>query len=229
MRDLIEHERFEIEILEKLNSKLLLHGLIFTGGTMLRLCHGLDRYSVDLDFWIDAKKGKIRFFKKLKIFLEQEYKIKDAHIKRKTIIIEIKSPKYPRSLKIEIREKNLKHVSVENSIAFSPFSNEQVMLATADLNTMGLNKFMAFLERGEIRDVYDLEFLYKKGVKFDAAPGFIEMFLTKLNNLKRVDYTVKLGSILPAEQRKYYVNENFKIFRRAMEEQLAEKSMQKSR
>lgn len=52
MQDLIKQEHFEIEVLEHLNSKRLLTNLVFTGGTMLRLCWGLARYSVDLDFWV---------------------------------------------------------------------------------------------------------------------------------------------------------------------------------
>ena len=49
------HERFEIEALEVLNSAKLLEPLLFGGGTMLRLCHGLNRYSVDLDFYFKKK------------------------------------------------------------------------------------------------------------------------------------------------------------------------------
>ena len=51
MQDLIEQERFEIEVLDRLNSGRFLRIFIFCGGTMLRLCHGLDRFSLDLDFW----------------------------------------------------------------------------------------------------------------------------------------------------------------------------------
>jgi len=36
--------------------------------------------------------------------------------------------------------------------------------------------------------------------------------------LTRRDYTVKLGSLLDAEFRKYYVNENFKILEMAIGE-----------
>ena len=46
-----EHEKFEIEVLDKMNSLKKLEPLVFGGGTMLRLCHELNRYSVDLDFW----------------------------------------------------------------------------------------------------------------------------------------------------------------------------------
>ena len=52
MQDLILQEKFELEVLEKLNSKKLLSNLIFTGGTMMRLCYGMPRFSTGLDFWV---------------------------------------------------------------------------------------------------------------------------------------------------------------------------------
>ena len=55
MQDLKKHEQFELAVLDKLNSGRFLNDLVFVGGTMLRLCHGLDRYSVDLDFWTIGK------------------------------------------------------------------------------------------------------------------------------------------------------------------------------
>ena len=45
-----KHEIFEMEVLEKLKNARLLDPLVFGGGSMLRLCHELNRYSVDLDF-----------------------------------------------------------------------------------------------------------------------------------------------------------------------------------
>ena len=50
-----KHEIFEIEMLEKLKNNRLLEPLVFGGGTMLRLCYELKRYSVDLDFWFIKK------------------------------------------------------------------------------------------------------------------------------------------------------------------------------
>lgn len=52
MEDLKKQEQFEIEVLDKLKSGKFLDVLIFTGGSMLRLCQGLDRLSIDLDFWL---------------------------------------------------------------------------------------------------------------------------------------------------------------------------------
>ncbi len=56
MQDLIKQEQFELEVLDRLQSGRFLDRLVFGGGTMLRLCFGLDRYSVDLDFWLLNKR-----------------------------------------------------------------------------------------------------------------------------------------------------------------------------
>lgn len=52
MEELIKLEKFEIEVLEYLNSGKFLDNLVFVGGTMLRLCDGLNRFSNGLDFWV---------------------------------------------------------------------------------------------------------------------------------------------------------------------------------
>ncbi|MCS7164428.1 MAG: nucleotidyl transferase AbiEii/AbiGii toxin family protein [Thermodesulfovibrio sp.] len=50
MQDSVKQEQFEIEVLDRLKSGKFLDSLIFTGGTMLRLCYGLNRFSFGLDF-----------------------------------------------------------------------------------------------------------------------------------------------------------------------------------
>jgi len=104
MQDLIKQEKFELEVLEKLNSKRLLSGLVFAGGTALRLCYGLNRFSVDLDFWITKKTNPKTLFAKLKKCLKEGYEVRDAANKFNTILFEIRAKGYPRSLKIEIRK-----------------------------------------------------------------------------------------------------------------------------
>ena len=104
MEELIQQEKFEIEVLEYLNSKKYLDKMIFVGGTMLRLCYGLNRFSVDLDFWIIKKINFDKFFLDLKNFLEEKYIIKDCANKFFTILFEISSSEYHRNLKIEIRK-----------------------------------------------------------------------------------------------------------------------------
>ncbi|MCZ0939528.1 MAG: nucleotidyl transferase AbiEii/AbiGii toxin family protein [Caldilineaceae bacterium] len=50
MRAVIQKELLHYDILYCLEQANLLSGLVFQGGTSLRLCYGADRYSEDLDF-----------------------------------------------------------------------------------------------------------------------------------------------------------------------------------
>ncbi len=215
MQDLIKQEQFELEVLDQLNSRKFLNHLVFGGGTMLRLCFGLGRFSVDLDFWLIKEIDIDRMFEDLKAYLSQSYTIKDAANKFYTLLFEIKSEKYPRSLKIEIR-KETKKIRTETAIAYSKYSNMQVFLKVVSLKDMMNAKIEAFLQRKEIRDVFDMEFLLKKGINIDVPPQTSEKIIRGINAFKKKDYTVKLGSLIDAEQRRYYADENFKILKSAI-------------
>ena len=219
MQDLIKQEQFELEVLDKLNSKKLLNSLVFGGGTMLRLCFGLNRFSVDLDFWIVKEIDNNILFKDLKNYLGIFYYLKDSANKYNTLLYELKSRSYPRSLKIEIR-KETKKIKTEQVIAYSKYSNQQVFLRVVSLGDMMEAKSNAFLERKEIRDIFDMEFLFKKGIPLDFSAKTLREILDGIDALTKKDYTVKLGSLLEAEQRKYYVTENFKILKLAIQEKL---------
>jgi len=214
------HEQFELDVLTRMQSGRFLDSLVFTGGTMLRLCHGLDRYSVDLDFWA-AKTGVdwTTYARKLKSHLSPHYQMVDAANKRFSLVVELKSASYPRSLKIEIR-KEVKTVKTETNIAYSPHAAGQVLLKTVALGDMMKFKIAAFLDRGEIRDAYDMEFLLKRGVSLAADAKTIERLLVELKKLGKKDYSVKLGSLLPAELRAYYRENGFRILKTYLESKI---------
>jgi hypothetical protein len=85
------------------------------------------------------------------------------------------------------------------------------MVRTLSLQEMMSSKIETFLSRREIRDVFDIEFLLKKGIELKASEEELKRLLDGINSLSKKDYSVKLGSILDSEQRKYYKKENFKI------------------
>jgi predicted nucleotidyltransferase component of viral defense system len=157
-----KHEVFQIEVLDKLNSAKLLDPLVFGGGTMLRLCHELNRYSVDLDFWFVRKTTQKVFFDKLLKILAQDYEITDAQIKHFTLLVEVRTGIYPKRLKIEIRREQ-KECDYQAKIAFSRFSTKQVLLTAHTLEQTMKNKIDALLDRGEIRDCFDIEFILRRG------------------------------------------------------------------
>jgi hypothetical protein len=212
MQALQDLEIFEIEVLELLNSIKILDKLYFGGGTMLRLCHNLNRYSTDLDFWLDKKEDPKAVFLTIKKILADNYKLIDSANKKFTLLFEIKTPSVNRSLKIEIRKEQA-NFDWERKIAFSTHTNKQIMIKGLTLQQMMINKFDALLSRKLIRDAFDIEFLLMLGVDISSAKSDLESALQTINNFKDQEYKVTLGSILEEKDRKYYLENRFKFLK----------------
>ena len=204
-----QHEQFEIEVLEKMNSAKLLDFLVFGGGTMLRLCHELARYSVDLDFWFIRKTLQDHYFDKMHAAFQSDYEITDARMKHYTLLFELRSGRYPKRLKIEIRRK-MQPCDYQKKIAYSRYSSKQVLVNAHTLEQTMKNKIQAFLDRGEIRDCFDIEFLIRRGVPLpDISVKTVTRLKKKISGFKEVDFKVKLGSILEESIRGYYFENKF--------------------
>ena len=87
MSELEIHEQFEVEVLDHLARTSFLRPLVFGGGTMLRLCHELPRYSVDLDFWFRRKVNMSDFYNRLLAELDRSYRITDSKNKHFTSVL----------------------------------------------------------------------------------------------------------------------------------------------
>jgi predicted nucleotidyltransferase component of viral defense system len=211
-----KHEIFEIEILEKLKNARLLDSLVFGGGTMLRLCHELKRYSVDLDFWRIKDVPEPILFDKIKEVLQKNFDITDAQMKHFTILFEIRSGYFPKRLKIEIR-KEIREWDFQEKIAFSKFSTKQVVLKAHTLEQTMKNKISALLERAEIRDGFDIEFLLRQGISLpDLSNTDKTRMIARLDSFKENDFKVKLGSILESDIRAYYIENQFDYLRQKL-------------
>jgi predicted nucleotidyltransferase component of viral defense system len=208
--DMLEqHEVFEMEVLDTMNSSRLLGPLVFGGGSMLRLCHDLNRYSVDLDFWFVRETPQKSFFQKVLKILGQGYDITDSQLKRFTMLVEVRDAKYPRRLKLEIRREK-KECDYEDKIAFSRFSTRQILLKAHSLDQTMINKIEALLDRGEIRDCFDIEFMLRRGIVFPMLPDRkVDDLRKRVTGFKDRDYKVKLGSIVDSKTRLYYVQNRF--------------------
>lgn len=212
MQALQNLEKLEIEVLELLNSIKALDSLYFGGETMLRLCHNLNRYSTDIDFWLDIKTDPKSSFTSIKKILTDNYKLVDSANKKFTLLYEIKAPSLNRSLKIEIR-KEQQNFEWERKIAFSKFSNKQVLVKGLTLKQMLTNKIEALLSRQIIRDCFDIEFLLMRGVNLPADKDKLQKVLSIINNFKELDYKVMLGSILDEKDRKFYIQNKFSFLK----------------
>ena len=212
-----KHEIFEIEVLEKLKNARLLNPLVFGGGSMLRLCHELNRYSVDLGFWQIKDTADNTLFDKIQDVVKQDYDITDAQMKHFTILIEIRSGGFPKRLKIEIR-KEIQDWDFQEKIAYSKFSNKQVVLRAHTLEQTIENKIAALLERGEIRDSFDIEFLLRQGIQIpELSDADRTKILARLDGFKTNDFKVKLGSILAKDIRTYYIENKFNYLKQKLE------------
>ena len=204
-----QHEQFEIEVLDKINSAKLLEPLVFGGGSMLRLCHELNRYSAVLDFWFIKKISRHDYYDKIQRAIEKDYEITDSQKKHYTLLFELRTALYPKRLKIEIRRER-KDCDYQERIAFSRFSTKQVVLKAHTLDQTMKNKVEAFLDRGEIRDCFDIEFLLRRGVELPVLAGRQSIeFRKRLAGFKDIEFKVKLGSILENDIRNYYIVHRF--------------------
>uniref|UniRef100_A0A832DIA6 Nucleotidyl transferase AbiEii/AbiGii toxin family protein n=1 Tax=Ignavibacterium album TaxID=591197 RepID=A0A832DIA6_9BACT len=212
MQTLQNLEILEIETLELLNSIRALEFLYFGGGTMLRLCHNLNRYSTDFDFWLDISADSKQIYKSIRNVLSDNYKLTDSMNKRNTLLFEFKSSSVNRSLKIEIRKEQM-DFDWEYKIAFSKFTTKQVMVKALTLSQMMKNKFDALLFRKIIRDAFDIEFLLMRGIELPSDKEKLQAALQIINNFKEQDFKVTLGSILDEKERNYYLKNRFKLLK----------------
>jgi hypothetical protein len=72
-----------------------------------------------------------------------------------------------------------------------------------------LNKTKALLDRKEIRDAFDIEFLLRSGVELPADKQAIIKVVKIVKNFKKRDYYVTLGSLLESTIRDYYKQNGF--------------------
>lgn len=205
-------EIFEIEVLSKMNSVKILDELYFGGGTMLRLCHNLNRYSTNLDFWLKPEKDPGKIFELLKSLFAANYEILESADKNYTLLFQIRSQRSKRTLKIEIR-KDQSDFEWERKIAFSKFTEKQVQLSGLTLEQMMKNKVEALLSRKIIRDCFDIDFLFKRGVPLPKDKKKLKQILSVIESFTTRDFKVTLGSTLDAEQRELYNQIKFNLLK----------------
>ncbi|MFA6596827.1 MAG: nucleotidyl transferase AbiEii/AbiGii toxin family protein [Ignavibacteriaceae bacterium] len=201
-------EIFEIEVLQLLNKQKVLDQLYFGGGTMLRLCHNLNRYSTDLDFWIKPHSDPDKIFIEMKAVFSQEYILIDNQNKHFTLVFQLKSSRTKRSLKVEIRKEQY-DFEWERKIAFSTFTTIQVQVRGLTLAQMMKNKISALISRKVIRDCFDIDFLHKRGIQLPKEKEQLRSMLGIIQGFNEKDFKVTLGSLLDMEEREFYNETKF--------------------
>ncbi len=106
-------------------------------------------------------------------------------------------------------------------IAYSPHSNQQVLVKSFTLGQMMKNKIGALLDRKEIRDVFDIEFLIRKGINISAKNKELKKIREIIRGFKKRDYYVTLGSLLDDDTREYYKKDKFTYLLGIIDERLS--------
>jgi len=207
-KELRDLEVFEIDVIELLNSSKIIEQLFFGGGTMLRLCHNLNRYSTDLDFWLQKGKDSKLVFENILAIFAKNYVVIDSQNKFNTMVFQLKSDFSKRSLKIEIRKETV-DFEWERKIAFSQFTFKQIQINGLTLNQMMKNKILAFQSRKIIRDAFDIDFLIKRGVELPLEIETLKNVQKLIKLFKERDFKVSLGSLLELKEREFYSTNKF--------------------
>jgi len=168
-------EYLQIVILEGIYHSKFGRFLSFMGGTCLRLCHNLKRYSEDLDFTLDVKSGEYDF-KNLNLIVQQdlvsrniknEINVSQDKIVQKTFIrivdildllglSRVKGQRLHIKLEVDTNPVDIKFGKRESF--FITKYNEIFPILKHDLPTLFAGKILAILNRPyrRGRDFYDL-------------------------------------------------------------------------
>jgi len=161
-----KHETIMSKILMDIYKDRVLSSVLgFKGGTAAYFFYDLPRFSVDLDFdLLDSKKVE-EVFEEVKKIAVIYGDIKDAWIKRNTILVAISCGQLDRNLKIEIsgREEEKKDIYEQKSLyGFSVLVMEK--------SAMCANKLVALGNRKKTvgRDMFDVYFFLKNDWPIDT-------------------------------------------------------------
>lgn len=217
-----EHRRIMLKVLEEIsNDSLLANNLGFKGGTACYFLHGLNRFSVDLDFdLLDEKKDEVVKARLLEILN------KYGSVKTKTSI-KVSYSDECQALKIDLsnRHKNNKLNTYEVKDIVSGlslkvlqkediFAHKLVALIDRSASSVSGDKFIAN------RDLYDIHFFFTNGWSFNKeiieqhtgqkfgeylqqVSDFIEKYSNESNILDR------LGELVDEKQR-IWIKKNLK-------------------
>ena len=155
--DIATHKTILFQILKDIYSDTNVSPFLgFKGGTAALMFHGLDRFSVDLDFdLLDENREEYVFSRSIEI-VKRYGTIKEARRKRFSLFILVSYEDKARHIKVEINRRQYgSRYEIKTYLGVSM----QVMV----VEDMFANKLMAMYERIEktSRDIYDVWFFLK--------------------------------------------------------------------
>ncbi len=218
LEPVIHKELFHHDILFRLSEEGLLRGLVFQGGTALRLCHGSPRYSEDLDF-VGGREFSPDSLKDLKRILTEhlsaryglQVSIKEPRLLRHPtdhsslrvdkwqVSIETSPgrPDLPRQrIKIEVANvpaHTRQVLPLKKTYPFLPDGYDNTLIAVESLDEMAADKLVSLAASKYLRhrDIWDLSWLARQGTR--VRPDMVK---AKIRDYNIADYPALIEDIL---------------------------------
>ncbi len=219
MRPVVEKELLHYDILYSLEREGLLDQLVFQGGTALRLCHGGNRFSEDLDFagGVDFSSVSLANMKTcIEDYIGERYGLEvsvkePASLKKDPAYAELKIDKWQISVVTAPRRKDVPRQRIKIEIAnipaytrealplqvnydFLPDGYGDTLVFTETLSEVMADKLISLpATRNYIRyrDIWDLPWLQQQGAKMD-----VEMVRKKVADYRLNDFEVGLERLI---------------------------------
>jgi predicted nucleotidyltransferase component of viral defense system len=215
MRPVIEKELLHYDILYCLDQAGLLDELVFQGGTSLRLCHGGNRFSEDLDFagGVDFSSARLAEMKTcIEDYIGKRYGLEvtvkePASLKQEKEYAELRIDKWQINIttapdqkdmpkqKIKLEVANVPAYTKEalplrNNYDFLPDGYEDTLVFTETLDEVMADKLISLPATQRYirhRDLWDLVWLQQQNAKLNP-----ELIRLKLADYKIPDYQLML-------------------------------------
>jgi predicted nucleotidyltransferase component of viral defense system len=205
--DIATHKTILFQILKDIFSDTSISPFLgFKGGTAALMFHGLDRFSVDLDFDLLDEDQEEQVFSRIIDIVRRYGTIKETHRKRFNLFILMSYESKARHIKVEINRRQFgSRYEIKTYLGVSM----QVMV----IEDMFAHKLMAMYERMDktSRDIYDVWFFLKSRMPinksivenraqmpFDQLVTRCIMQLEKMNNRRIL---TGMGELLTASQK----------------------------
>lgn len=217
MRPVIEKELLHYDILYCLDQAGLLNELVFQGGTSLRLCHGGNRFSEDLDFagGVDFSSARLAEMKTcIEDYIGKRYGLEvtvkePASLKQEKEYAELRIDKWQISITTAPSQKNIPRQKIKLEVAnvpaytkealplrnnydFLPDGYEDTLVFTETLDEVMADKLISLPASQRYirhRDLWDLVWLQQQNARLKP-----ELIRLKLADYKILEYQLMLES-----------------------------------
>ena len=197
----ISKEILQLNLLNIMSDNLDLYkNVTFQGGTALRLCYNINRYSEDLDFTVNKKGKKFieKFFTEISSKLKIEEKIETSiksHGSMDIINVKIIPKQQIKNIYVKIEFMEVPSYTKEFKIAKDKYNLgiNEVYIPTESLEEILADKIIALGGRPILdslpfksRDLWDISWLLNKDINFN-----FDLIIKKLN-----DYSIDKNNFL---------------------------------